>query len=203
MLARLHNTKTPSERQRLLELLRSQDGLRGADLTHCDLSSANFAHTDLSGANFQHSDLSGANLTNAKFVHSGFRWANLSAACLEHTDFSGAYLWEVELTDAVFNSTNFSGASLIGTHFATTTWHHGIITLPDGTSWTNKMDMRRFSDPRHPDYETALAATNLLRLEWGVPLLGKHNAARRLYYPLPGERLSRDEMHARLQSRQV
>ncbi len=198
LLSQLQTAATPAQRQPLLDALLRDDALRGATLTHCDLSGAALPRADLCRADFQHSDLSGADLTAATLHHTGLRWANLSGANLQEADCSGAFLWEANCSGTMLRGACFAGASLIGTHFDTADWQTGHITLPDGTRWTAETDLRRFSDPRHPDYEAALGATNTLRLRWGVPLLGKHDAAHRLYYPLPGERLNREAMRARV-----
>lgn len=197
----LRHAQTAAVRQPILDALRREDALAGTDFSHLDLSGAELAGANLAGANFQHTNLSGANLQGADLSHAGLRWANLADADLRDADLRGVFLWEADVCNALLDGASLAGASLIGTDFSVAHWQK--LTLPDGSSWSANCDLRRFTDPRHPQYEEALAATNSLRLEWGVLLLGKHDAAHRLYYPLPGERMTRSAMWERVNAQRA
>ncbi len=201
LLAQLQQESTAAARQPLLNTFRQEDALAGVDFSHMELSSAELAGANLAGANFQHTNLSGANLQGADLSHAGLRWANLAGADLQDADLRGVFLWEADVHKTLLNGASLAGASLIGTDFSVAHWQK--LTLPDGSRWSANCDLRRFTDPRHPQYEEALAATNSLRLEWGQLLLGKHDAAHRLYYPLPGERLTRPAMVERVNTQRT
>ncbi|MCA9914153.1 MAG: pentapeptide repeat-containing protein [Anaerolineae bacterium] len=200
-LETLCHAQTAAARQPILDAFQQEDTLAGLDFSHMDLSNAALAGANLTRANFQHTNLSGANLQGANLAHAGLRWVTLAGADLRDADLCGVYLWEADVRNALLDGASLAGASLIGMDFSVAHWHK--LTLPDDSQWSADSDLRRFTDPRHPQYEEALAGTNVLRLEWGVLLLGKHDAAHRLYYPLPGERLTRPAMWERVNAQRA
>jgi uncharacterized protein YjbI with pentapeptide repeats len=118
--------------------------LQGADLTGTNLQGA-----DLTGTNLQGADLKGTNLQGADLLE-----ANLEGADLTGTNLQGAVLYNVNLQSADLYNVNLQGADLRGVIF------DEKIVLPDAQEnyhlydkyWTPETDMRRYTDPNHPDF---------------------------------------------------
>jgi hypothetical protein len=91
--------------------------------------------TVLQKANLQNADLRYANLKNLHIVR-----VNLFNADLTGADLRGAWLYESNLEHATLSATG------IPAMFDNTTM------LPDNTAWTPETDMRRFTDPNHPQF---------------------------------------------------
>lgn len=124
--------------------------LQGADLresilNHAQLIEADLSGADLSGARLERAFLSGAVLRLAK-LHGTRIIASLWGVDLENADLRGADLQGCELF-----RTNLRGANLQGVLFAEARINQET-TLPDGTAWTPRLDIRRFTDPSHPDF---------------------------------------------------
>ena len=80
-------------------------------------------------------DLEFANLKGANLVGANLKGANLQGANLSEADLSKANLCEANLVDA-----NLQRVLLSGT------------TLPDGTTWTPRTNMLRFTYSTDPDF---------------------------------------------------
>ena len=121
-----------------------QANLRGADLSHTDLSSnsdsrgTTFTGAELQDVNFRGADLAGADFTGAKLDRADFTGANLSEATLSGnltecefrgTTMNGATLSDAtvagtKFVDAQMRSTDFRGTKLTGAHFERTDLRH-------------------------------------------------------------------------------
>ena len=119
--------------------------LSGASLRHAGLISANLKGADLSGT-----DLEEAGLNNAILIDANLNDADLKHARLFETDLRGASLIDANLQHATLIGTNLEGANLIDADF-TGTILRGTI-LPDGTKWSYKSDIFRFTNMEHPNF---------------------------------------------------
>lgn len=90
----------------------------------------------LNRQSFFKANLSGTDLRNAQLTG-----ANLSSANLSNVDLSGADLRATKLTKA-----NLVGCTLDNTKLNEKTM------LPDGNYWSTQTDMRRYTDPNHPNF---------------------------------------------------
>jgi hypothetical protein len=114
-----------------------------ANLSKCDLSDANLEgaeliSSDLAGANLFRANLEGANLENANLCGT---MLGLSAQdYLSYFNTSDSEALDVETAEQV------ASAGAFMPRFSRET------TLPDGSKWTPKSDLRRFTDPNHPDF---------------------------------------------------
>lgn len=133
--------------------------------------------TDLSRVNFQGFQLDEAQLQNVNFEKANLQGvslakANLQLANLYRTDFANAKLWGTDLEGAILDDANLRGADMRGanlrnvkfvhpdklqvsnldySHRAKYTCDENTI-LPDGTKWISETNMRRYTDPEHPDF---------------------------------------------------
>ena len=119
--------------------------LRGADLRGIDFRHTEYIYADLRGANLQGSNLHGKNLE-----HDSLRFANLMGAILRETD-----LTDVDLQYALLQGADLADATL------------SEATLPDGTIYETGTDVRKFTDPSHPEFAETLRVIQLARREFG------------------------------------
>lgn len=130
--------------------------LKGSRLRYAYLTRGRLIHADLSGA-----DLVGAHMQQAKLVNANLRQAMLTVADLREAHMDGANLqgaglngvhlgaanlWLTELQGANLHEAILVGAKIGNARFDETT------VLPDRSRWTRKTDMRRFTDPAHPNF---------------------------------------------------
>jgi len=113
--------------------------LRGADLEGADLGQANLAGANLVGVGLERADLREANLAQADLRYAHLRWADLRGA-----DLRGASLRLVDLGDADLSEARLEGADLENARL-------DGATLPDGSEWSWRIDLRRFTDPGYAD----------------------------------------------------
>ena len=86
--------------------------LRDANLRGADLSSANLSGANLRGANLSDANLRGANLSDADIRGANLCGANLRGANLDGADIRDAYLTNANLGGAYLDGANLSGAYL-------------------------------------------------------------------------------------------
>lgn len=104
-----------------------EDGsLRNARLHGANMEGIDLWKADLGGANLFSANLRGANLSWSDLEGAGLRGADLRGV-----DFYSANLRNADLHDAVFDENT---------------------TLPDGGTWTPRIDMEQFTNPEHPDF---------------------------------------------------
>jgi uncharacterized protein YjbI with pentapeptide repeats len=120
--------------------------LSGARLTELKLSDLDLSDVNLQRANFAGSNLSGADLRISSLIEAQLTLVNLSRANLNATDLSDADLSGADLSEAFLSDANLRGAKLARVIFSETT------TLPDGSAWSDTIDMDRFTDPEHKDF---------------------------------------------------
>jgi uncharacterized protein YjbI with pentapeptide repeats len=127
--------------------------LSGANLQGAKMRDSNLQEALLVAANLQRVDLFRANLQGTHFWRANLREANLTAANL-----LDAVLHEANLTGAIFDNET---------------------VLPDGTNWNPDTDMKRFTDPKHPnawrrDYMPTVPI-EVISPPWGMGEPGKPN----------------------------
>ena len=103
----------------VLEALKGEANLSGANLSEADLSGANLSEAylrgaDLREADLREADLSGADLSGANLSGANLRGADLSGANLSGAYLRGAYLREADLSGAYLREADLSGAYLRG-----------------------------------------------------------------------------------------
>lgn len=149
--------------------------LRGANLEDTQLQGANLRDAKLEGAVIINTDLRGADLRNVDLQQAYFYYAELSGAKLQNTKWQGhnlemmslrfanladANLGETTLTDADLEYALLQGANLQDAEFTD-------ATLPDGTKYDDGTDMRKFTDPTHPQFAETLRVIQVARREYG------------------------------------
>jgi hypothetical protein len=157
--------------KRASEELRAKGWLTDGSLQEIDLRAANLEDArlwkaDLQGANLQWARLKKANLNDSVLVGTNLTQANLQTAWLRGADLRGANLFEAKLYRAVLKAANLENADLSGAHlegarleganlrntvFTNACWDEATI-LPDGEHWISECDLKRFTDPLHPNF---------------------------------------------------
>ncbi len=171
--------------------------LREANLQRARFWEASLQEADLSGTNLQEADLSGTNLQKAKLIKANLqganlRWANLQGAnlfeanlqkaILLQTNLQKASFWQAKLQEAILREANLqgallweanlqeadlSGANLQEAGLRAANLENAI--LPDGTTYSEDVDMEKFTNPEHQDYQATLDEINKLRTNYGWP----------------------------------
>jgi hypothetical protein len=157
--------------KRAAEELRAKGWLTDGSLQEIDLRAANLEDArlwkaDLQGANMQWARLKKANLNDSILVGANLTQANLQTAWLRGADLRGANLFEAKLYRAVLKGAYLENADLSGAHlegarleganlrntvFANACWDE-LTVLPDGEHWSAECDLKRFTDPLHPNF---------------------------------------------------
>jgi uncharacterized protein YjbI with pentapeptide repeats len=138
--------------------------IKFSTLLGVSLEGANFAGANLQNANFNcaiPAPLERANFASANLQNVDFGLANLRGANLSNANLQGAELVKLH-GGANLESANLSGANLKGAKLVI---HYQSMSalnqsakfneetiLPDGTKWTSKADLERFTNPAHPNY---------------------------------------------------
>jgi uncharacterized protein YjbI with pentapeptide repeats len=122
-----------------------QANLSGADLLGADLGGADLSEANLDAAVLRGADLSGAKLRQAVLTRADLHWAVMRNADLSQADLREADLRGADLENSILEGANLEGADLDNVHTA------GTI-LPDGSVWTPRTNLRRFTDPTHPEF---------------------------------------------------
>ncbi|MBZ0288623.1 MAG: pentapeptide repeat-containing protein [Anaerolineae bacterium] len=115
-----------------IEELRAHGWLTDGSLRGINLEATDLREVNLWSANIQEANLKFANLTKQHLEFANLQGTNLAMAFLH-----GAFLNEANLQDVYFAGDNT---------FDENTY------LPDYSLWTPDTDMRRFTDPTHPNF---------------------------------------------------
>lgn len=115
--------------------------LRRANLQDARLENANLQRVNLLEANLRDAylwfaNLQGAHLQNADLQDARLTGADLQRAFLHGANLKGANLWEANLQDASLSYVGFDENTI----------------LPDSSKWSPDTNMKRFTDPKHPDF---------------------------------------------------
>ena len=127
------------------------------DISHSEfrqaiLKGVTFVNTIMHGVNFEQADLASACLKNCDlqasiFDNADLSHADLSGCKLEHVDFTEANLTNANLTNAIItDTTQLTGAKLPSFEED----ERGFVK--EGSIWQKHTDMKRFTDPNHPNY---------------------------------------------------
>ena len=138
--------------------------LQGLNLEHANFEEIDLLNANLEEANLQYAELKKAYLREANMKGTNLIGANLEGANLNGTNLEGAIMWHANLSGAKLVNANLSSAKLASVNLSGANLHNAnlegaILTrasLPDGTIWTSKDDMRRFIDREHPEYEATI-----------------------------------------------
>ncbi len=109
----------------------------------------------MQGEDFTRANLVGADLWRAKLQGTNFYRAELRETNVFRADLRNANLARANLTGADFICADLTGANLEEATIDGALWYHenqGSAILPDGSEWTPETDMRRFTDPEHPEF---------------------------------------------------
>ena len=77
----------------------------------------------------------------------------MTEARLYRVNFHGAMLREADLTGAFLQGARLENADLRGAMLDGANMDN-VTICPDGASWSPDTDMRRFTDPAHPEFWT-------------------------------------------------
>ena len=156
---------------RLAEADLRNANLRLANLQEADLWKTNLQEADLWSTNLQGASLIQANLQKAALCGADFENADLRAANLRGADLSNASLKFVKLIDANLQeatlyrvdlrranlwTANLQGAKLDDAKL------HGLF-LPDEVRYTDGIDMKKYTEPDHPDFSETLRKIDKIR----------------------------------------
>ena len=140
--------------------------LQNANLEHANLENAILWEAQLSGSDLEFANLRKANLLHARLKHANLRNAklqeaqlilvNLRRADLYSANLVGAKLYGSDMQQANFELADLSDAdleetNLVGTDLRLATFNVHTI-LPDGKRWTPRTDLRRYTNPKHPQF---------------------------------------------------
>lgn len=138
-----------------------------AILTNANLLSAYLQEADLESAELQDAilwqvQLQGADLSYAHLQRADLKGANLKCANLEGANLQEAVLTKANLQGATLDHADMCGVNLRRANLRETTLKDA--TLPDGETYTNDIDLERYTDPNHHDFPSTLATIDNVRL---------------------------------------
>ena len=142
--------------------------LPGADLTKANLQRANLAVADLRGAILLAADLRGAILAEAYLQEADLTEANLQEAILPEAYLQEAILYAADLRGADLTEANLQEANLYVAYLRganLTDANLQGVKLPDGKEYTDNIDIKKFTDPTHPEFAETLGKVNEIRRE--------------------------------------
>jgi uncharacterized protein YjbI with pentapeptide repeats len=153
--------------------------LNGTRFQSADLTSASLSTCQLEGTNFWEAKMTKARVRFSHAMEARFQGvhaieANFSETDFRHANFQGAALLRVnfhksDLRDTSFARANLAGANLTEARLAGAILDNVVFTketvLPDAKLvkvkngvhiydqyWNPQVDMRRYTDPNHPDF---------------------------------------------------
>lgn len=164
LLIRQLGSSVKSEALLAVTELRARGWLTDGTLKGATLSFTNLSEADLSGADLRLANLEGAALHSANLTGADLRGANLNDANLRGANLKEANLKRALLDEADLSGANLTGANLLGASLGGK--QHPVLQsvmsdaifdantiLPDGSAWSRDTRMRKYTDPRHPDFK--------------------------------------------------
>lgn len=121
--------------------------LAKANLRRAFLREADLAGADLRAADLQRADLRRADLRTTMLQTADLQLANLSEAFLEGAFLEGAFLAGANLRRAILRNARLKGAF-----------------LPDGTMWSPRVDLMRFTHPTQRESKRLATPSNVSKL---------------------------------------
>jgi uncharacterized protein YjbI with pentapeptide repeats len=132
----------------------------GCHLVGADFTGAQMNMTNLSEANLWYAKLDGANLVSANLIDADIRYASLRDAKLNSAKLHGTMLVCSDLSGANLTNAGFYNAVLVDASLENAVLAHAMFNektrLPDESWWTPDTDMKRFTDPAHPQFWRAM-----------------------------------------------
>lgn len=145
-VARLKQATSREARQVILDQMKAEGVLPGANLSNLNLQGANLYDCDLRGASFEcanlenaymiEANLQGANLNQANLQNAELSWSNLKGAFLGGANLQGAWMLQANLEEAFLKTAQFDYNT----------------RLPDGTRWSVEAVIQRFCDHHWPGF---------------------------------------------------
>ena len=153
-----------------------KSNLQGVDLTGAKLQGANLSWAKLQGADLTRAKLQRVNLTGAKLQGAVLSWAklqeaNLFGANLQEANLFGVNLQRANLLGVNLQRANLSGANLSGVCLLEADLNGTKLErtiLPDAEIFDTRMDMERFTNPKHSEFATTHAKINNIRKNKGM-----------------------------------
>lgn len=152
--------------------------LSGANLFLVNLKTVSLIEANLERINLNNANLERANLWQASLKMATLSGANLVGVTLGDVDLGGAYLSDSNLTKAYLGGANLTGANLNNAKLDNIIWESELngklhtAIMPDGSIWTPKTDMTRFTDSEHPEFQITLGKINAIRGKMGLEPIG-------------------------------
>jgi len=140
--------------------------LQGANLWNAKLDKADCHNTNLQYAFLHNASLQMAELNGANLQESLLMSANLGEAILFHANMQGAFVGNANLSSADLRRVNLIGARLDFATFQAATLTDA--TLPDGSNYTEGMDIGRFTTPTHPEFMPTHETLEVIRENLGI-----------------------------------
>lgn len=112
----------------------SASHLESTAMQNCVMTEAKLDNAELIGVDFSNSDLSFASLKDARVFSTDY-------SSIPPVNFSGANLTQADLLSSNQNLFNDDGLKM-----------NGETILPDGSYWSPKVDLARFTNVHHPDF---------------------------------------------------
>lgn len=141
-------------------VLKNASGI-GANLEGCHLGEVNMSGSKLFKASLvrailYRTNLSNADLQEATLSYAKANWANFSEAKLINCDLANGTFDSADFFDAKLNKANLEGADLRDADLTDAILEDIKISkktfLPDRTYYSSSTDLKRFTDPTHPEY---------------------------------------------------
>jgi uncharacterized protein YjbI with pentapeptide repeats len=133
--------------------------LKLADLSETDLRGANLRRTTMQEAFLRKTNLQETVISEVSFQQADLAEADMCRATLVNINFTRVILWEAKLENAKFINTILEGADLEKANLCGTNAHEENnfkcdenTILPDGNKWTSATEMKRYTNPEHPDF---------------------------------------------------
>jgi len=164
LLLQLNSTDT-NFAKRTLRVVEARGWLRDGSLEGIDLANANLEGAEIVAARLARASLINANLHNGEIVsadlrHTDLRYADLREASLISADLRHAQLYRTDLRGA-----DLRGANLEGVQFENPLTEEQTVELqkvlmdedtllPSGENWHPDVDLSRFFDPSHEQFQS-------------------------------------------------
>ena len=132
--------------------------LQGSDLYEANLQDANLRYANLQDANLRHVNLQGTNLGRSNLQQAYFESANLQYAILRFANLQHATLWNSSLCHIEQIDTAIFDEKTVLPDAQPMVNESGNWRKDDNGNyvydkyWTPQTDMRRYTDPQHPDF---------------------------------------------------
>jgi hypothetical protein len=130
---------------------------RGEDFINANLDGIGFSDGDFQETHFVFSSLNDTRFFDCNFEKAFICATGLKGGYISRCNFRQATLVLVDLENTILTANVLAGADLSHANLKGVTFREGNMIsgktiMPDGTNWSSNMDMRRFTDPEHPNF---------------------------------------------------